>query len=354
MTCFNPLTLYFPKAKPIDFQEWPEQKQKSHNKAKFYPRKGYYSIEVPCGHCLGCRLDHADTWATRISIEAKNWDKNCFVTLTYNNPNLPKNGTLVKKDIQDFLKRLRYYHKGEKTWVNPKNGKIENPIRYFCCGEYGPKGGRPHYHMAIFNYKPDDLKLYKQNHCGQNLYMSAELQKIWGKGFVIIGELEPESASYIARYVQKKAGLQPKTRIYRWKPDGTKEQIKRKQERIDEFILMSTGVGIGRKWWEENKKFAKKWGYIPLKIDGKVKTKTIPRYFKKLWEAEDWEDYHIHRYENIKKAIENQNKIMETENYPNILNIEEIDRQHKWQQHLDKQERLLKARAWTLKRNNLI
>lgn len=354
MTCFNPITLYFPKAKPIDFPKWTEQEQKSHNKAKFYPRKGYYSIEVPCGHCLGCRLDHADTWATRISIEAKNWQKNCFITLTYNNPNLPKNGTLVKKDIQDFLKRLRYYHKGWESWDNPKNSKREAPIRYFCCGEYGPKGGRPHYHMALFNYRPDDLKFYKLNHRGDILYTSAELQKIWGKGFVIIGELEPESASYIARYVQKKAGIAPKTRIYKWKADGTRELRKRKQDKIDEFILMSTGVGIGRKWWEENKEFVKKWGYIPLKIDGKVKTKAIPRYFKKLWEKEDWEDYHMHRYENIKKSIENMEKILKSEEYPNTTGIFELDKEIRWRMHLEKVERGLKERAKTLKRNNFI
>ena len=149
-------------------------------------------------------------------MESKGWTKNCFVTLTYNNAldesgktNLPINEkvkmTLKKKDLQDFMKRLRYYEKGNQYWENPKNKKLEQPIRYFACGEYGPTNGRPHYHMALFNYMPTDLKPYKKNHNGDMLYMSPTLQKIWGKGFVIIGHLTPESASYIARYVQKKA-----------------------------------------------------------------------------------------------------------------------------------------------------
>ena len=86
--------------------------------------------------------------------------------------------TLVKKDIQDFLKRLRYHEKGYQSWENPKNNKIENPIRYLACGEYGTKGGRPHYHMALFNWKPNDLKPYKQNHNGDMLFTSHTLQQL--------------------------------------------------------------------------------------------------------------------------------------------------------------------------------
>lgn len=350
MTCFHPETIWVKNNLPIDYQEKTEKQQHQIKKVWFKPYPNTYEIEIPCGRCLGCRLDHADMWATRISMEAKGWQKNCFVTLTYNNNNLPKNKTLVKKDIQDFLKRLRYYEKGYEPWENPKNSKKENPIRYFACGEYGPKEGRPHYHMALFNYMPNDLKLYKQNHNGDNLYMSQDLQKIWGKGFVIIGMLSPESASYIARYVQKKAGIAPKTRIYKYNDKNqTKTIRKRKTEREQEFIIMSTGVGLGRKYWEENKEFIKKYQYISIKIKNKVKQKSIPRYFKKLWIKEDWKDYEFKKYENIKKAIEKRNEILKTEKWDKSFNNET-----KWKLHLEKQERILTAKATALKRDNII
>lgn len=290
-------------------------------------------------------------WTTRLTMESKQWKKNCFVTLTYNNVNLPKNQSLIKKDLQNFMKRLRYYEKGLQKWENPKNQKIEKPIRYFACGEYGPKGGRPHYHMAIFNYIPDDLKPYKQNHNDDMLYTSTKLQKIWGKGFVIIGHLEPQSASYIARYVQKKAGLNPKVRIYKYNNiTGEKTLKKQKKEKEDEFIIMSTGVGLGRKYWEENKEFIKKYKYIQVKTKEKVKQKSIPRYFKKLWENEDWEDYHINRYEDIKKGIEKQKSIIAVEKYEKGLDNDEI----KWTKHIKKQERGITEKAKALKRNNFI
>ena len=213
MTCFNPKYIYIkPKwelSVKDEYLQYKEQKRKKPDtpvpyeinqlKNTFRPRLDYYEMQIPCGRCIGCRLDHAGDWATRIWAETKTWKDNCFVTLTYNNEHLPKNETLVKKDVQDFFKRLLYHEEGREYWVNPITEKTEKPIRRFYCGEYGPKGGRPHYHTAIFNYKPKDLKLYKQNRSGDNLYTSKSLQEIWGKGFVIIGDLTYQSASYIAR-----------------------------------------------------------------------------------------------------------------------------------------------------------
>ena len=128
---------------------------------------------IPCGKCIGCRLDKANDWATRCTAEAKQWKTNCFITLTYNDEKIPKNNSLRKKDLKDFWKRLRYYHKGieKRYW----KGKEEYPIRYFSCGEYGGQTGRPHYHAGIFNWKPTDLKLYKTNIQGDKLYTSEEL-----------------------------------------------------------------------------------------------------------------------------------------------------------------------------------
>ena len=65
------------------------------------------AMEVACGQCLGCRLDHSRMWATRIIHEAESWDENCFITLTYNDDHLPSDGSLVKSDFQKFMKKLR-------------------------------------------------------------------------------------------------------------------------------------------------------------------------------------------------------------------------------------------------------
>jgi hypothetical protein len=100
-----------------------------------------YAVVVPCGQCLGCRLDKANDWAIRCVHEAKLHLHNCFITLTYNDDCLPADGSLHREHLQLFFKRLRRYldyHDNSK-------------IRFLCCGEYGDLNRRPHYHILCFS-----------------------------------------------------------------------------------------------------------------------------------------------------------------------------------------------------------
>jgi len=107
----------------------------------------------------------------------------CFVTLTYDDQNLPKGGNLDISHTQKWLKRLRKELSPEK-------------IRYFLVGEYGDENQRPHYHAAIFGLDPV--------HVGLNDSTSGLVNKTWGKGHTYVGTLTKDSASYIAGYVTKK------------------------------------------------------------------------------------------------------------------------------------------------------
>lgn len=365
MTCFKPLKAW--KQTKADL-EIPAKDYYALKKISFRPVQGRQEIEIPCGHCLGCRLDHANMWATRMTMESKSWKKNCFITLTYNTPNLPinKNGlaTLIKKDVQDFMKRLRYHHKGNEKWTHPIKGKEEYPIRFFGCGEYGPKGGRPHYHLAIFNWEPDDLVLYKLNKHGQPIFKSKSLQNIWGKGFVTVEEFNYQTAAYISRYVQKKAGIEPQKREYTGEirqelaideRNGNIWQkfirtIKpKKQLKEPEFILMSRGVGIGRMYWEENKDKIKKNTGILIKIKDHVVQKPIPKYFKKLWEQENWVEYYRYKYEQEKDGKKRKIEIINRVKLPDGTSNE-----LKWEFYLETQHKILKDKAKYLKRNEFI
>lgn len=157
---------------------------------------------LPCGKCVGCRLDKARDWATRCVLESRQWSDNWFLTLTYDDDHVPKGFysdpdtgialqslTLRKSDLQKFWKRLRK--------------EFQPPIRYFCCGEYGESTFRPHYHAIVYNLPLKDLEFYSTSDFG-NLYTSKTLDSIWKNGSVKIGQVTYQSASYVARYTAKK------------------------------------------------------------------------------------------------------------------------------------------------------
>ena len=151
--------------------------------------KYFAPFPVPCGKCYGCRLEYSRQWAVRMVLESQLHMFNYFLTLSYDPAHLPAMGTVVKKDLQDFHKRLRIHYK--------RNFNHEN-IRYYCCGEYGEKKGRPHYHGIYFNLPIHDLELYKES-AGNKYYRSKTIEKIWGNGMIIIANVTFESCGYVDR-----------------------------------------------------------------------------------------------------------------------------------------------------------
>lgn len=166
-------------------------------------------MEVPCGYCLGCRLDYSRMWAMRIVREASLHEYNggnSFITLTYRDESacdeeqleqglhVPDDWSLNERHMQLFIKRLRK-HFGEQK------------IRYFYAGEYGRcckhgidvdrvgcplcNVGRPHYHLCLFNGSFNDLEAY-QSDGDITRYTSPTLERLWGYGFVDVGELKTE------------------------------------------------------------------------------------------------------------------------------------------------------------------
>jgi len=223
MACFHPLQAFRDSSGQIRFDE----------KTNGDP------LQLPCGQCLGCRLEHSRQWAMRCVHEASLHQDNVFITLTYNDENIPLDGSLLKSDFQKFIRKLR---------------KAERPkkIRYFHCGEYGDNTNRPHYHAILFGFNFDDWLYLHDSNSGNPIYTSPTLEKIWAKGFVTVGTVTFESAAYIARYVikklngplkdqvNKKTGLKPYERYHPF----TGEII----SVLPEYCTMSRRPGIGRDW----------------------------------------------------------------------------------------------------------
>lgn len=201
----------------------------------------YATHWLPCGTCLGCREQQAATWAVRLRHETRSHSHSTFLTLTYDDENLPDG--LDKTHLQRFWKRLR------KT--------TPNKLKYFACGEYGDKTKRPHYHAAVFNLDKygDERKYDTENEESQLL------TETWGKGRVLRSELTPARISYVAGYVLKKAGY--KKQIY-CDEDGVELQAP--------FRKMSTALG---KDWLKKYDEDLKHGYVQDE-DRKL---PIPRYY---------------------------------------------------------------------------
>ena len=206
-------------------------------------------LNVPCGQCIGCRLDRSQQWAIRCIHEASQYENNCFITLTYDDEHLPNPATLKIKHFQDFMKRLRKRYVGknpcDKTrepdaW---KAWQLANSIRFYHCGEYGETFGRPHYHACIFNHDFGDKELWKNSN-ENPLYTSAALGELWPQGFSSLGLVSLQSAAYVARYILKKISGDPAQSHY--------ESICPKTGEISqlapEYTTMSRRPGLGTTW----------------------------------------------------------------------------------------------------------
>jgi len=249
---------------------------------EFLPRSAQaWHFFLPCGQCLGCRLERSRQWAVRCVHESRLHDRNCFITLTYRDDSLPAGLSLDYLDFQRFMKYLRKDFAPER-------------VRFFMSGEYTEPGddtlgdiffdryghrslGRPHFHAVLFGITFDDGVLFGSD-SGVKLFTSARLDRLWRKGFSTFGELTFESAAYVARYCVKKVTGDLAVDHYRRVVSGG--------ELVDiepEFSGCSLRPGIGFRWIDR---------YFPeVALNGTVISRGrevgAPRFYMKRLEAFD-------------------------------------------------------------------
>lgn len=224
-------------------------------------------LKIPCHQCTGCRIDHGSGWAVRLMHEAKFHFCCSFLTLTHDQEHLPEHGSLVKRDIQLFYKRLRKEYPGLK-------------IRHFTVGEYGEKTQRAHYHAIVFGVAfLEDRKPHSKNRFGDQLYTSATLDRIWGKGSCQIGTVTSTSCAYVAGYAFKKINGKRADEHYRRVDPRTGETWLLQKE----FALMSTRPGIGYKHYENYRDQMYSRGSVIVK----GRQVPIPKYYDRLLKRDD-------------------------------------------------------------------
>lgn len=257
-------------------------------------------IKLPCGQCIGCRLDKSISWATRCMHEASMHKENCFLTLTYGETD---EISLNYTDYQKFMKALRHRFP-------------EKHIRFFMVGEYGldqddvnagmrnPGLGRQHFHALIFGHDFKDREFLKTTGSGEKIWRSETLEKLWSHGFSSVADLTFESAAYCARYSLKKVTGEKAEEHYVkvCKYTGEIKPVK------PEFINMSRRPGIGAKWLEKYKTDVYPHDNLKVLTKNGIKTVSVPAYYDKLLEEKEpdlLEEIKLRRIENAKRHEDN-------------------------------------------------
>lgn len=241
-------------------------------------------ITVPCGKCPACLTNRRNDWAVRLKIEHKHATSSYFITLTYDENNIRYNEfvdletgeiryqpTVVKSDLQKFIKRIRKY----------------SECRYYAVGEYGTHTRRPHYHILLFNY--DVNELYR-------------LQSSWPFGFIQIGTISDNSIMYVCKYHVNRTDY----------PEHANPS----------FALMSRRPGIGAIYGNKMFEFHDGYDKYYYPDHGGVKRR-LPRYLRdKIYSKEsienltsffngveyDVKEYDEQRLELIRRFQEKNNK----------------------------------------------
>lgn len=251
-------------------------------------------IQIPCNRCMGCRIQKVRMWSARMIHESRLYSDNSFITLSYSDAALPPGQTLVKRDVQLFVKRLR-------KALEPKK------IRFFLCGEYGERTFRPHYHGIFFNYWPADAKR-EGSRDGHAFFSSESLARHWGLGFVDIGNVNADTCQYTAGYITKKI-TGPRASEHYQRIDAISGELISVEP---EFALMSRRPGIGRGWIENN--LGDIYPADHTVLNG-VPAKT-PAYYDKVLKAKDPELHDKVTYRRLlgarKRAADNTPERRET------------------------------------------
>lgn len=250
-------------------------------------------IQIPCGQCIGCRLDKQRDWAVRIDHEARQHPHSVFLTLTYTDENLPAHGSLSLSHCQLFLKRLRKHYAPHR-------------YRYILNGEYGPQTLRPHYHVILFNHFSADRKLWapsdKQGYGAS--YTAPTLEQIWGLGRVIEQDYCPGNGRYIASHCVKRLSAERAAPLLERVNPYTGEI----NSVLPEFWTMSRRPGIGAGYFSRHG--AALWTHDNVIYDGRPVT--VPKYYDRLRDHHDAKRMENVRYSRILKAREPQRRANNT------------------------------------------
>lgn len=274
-----------------------------------------YIIQIPCGKCIGCRLDYSRSWADRMTYHVFGKEDNSwFLTLTYDDYHIQD---LDHNAVYDIYS-LNYDHVRDGFIKRLRNKYRDCHIDFYLSGEYGDSSFRPHFHAILYNLPLDDLEFWKVNDQGDPLYTSDIIHSIWQRGFCSVSRFSWLGAAYTASYVEKKR-------------DGRKLCEYTALDLAPEKCLCSRRPGIAYDYYFDHANDL--WNNNGLSVSRSVNKSGhlgIPRYFRKLCEKtgvgqEAFLDYQFRQLErsNVLNPFKVDNSSFDLDNVANMLRFEE-------------------------------
>ena len=252
------------------------------NPSRHYCNDMPKKIAVPCGHCADCQRNKHNEWFFRCMVEYNRvrslGGAVYFITLTYNNDNLPyftlPDGTkcqgFSRRHVHNFMKYFRILLK--------KRHLQHKEIKYLICSEYGSHTRRPHYHGLLF----------VSYHIPNNTLLDV-LRTAWHYGFVIVAKqglevVSPSGVRYASKYVCKDLAFEKHNPAFERFIDCDFAERKARLEPYKEYLPKHyQSVGFGESWIDDLKMqedIAKYLAANRVELDlGKHEVFKIPRYY---------------------------------------------------------------------------
>jgi len=261
-------------------------------------------ITVPCGSCMPCKVNTAQDWRFRIDSEFKIAESAHFLTFTYADDTITRNdlghGVLIKKDMQDFFKRLRKSTDTLEKSILAGIGFNEEmrfpKIRYYAVGEYGETTSRPHYHAIVFNVPLEVLK---------------NLRNIWNNGHVYIGTVTAASILYCTKYITK-----------------IDTRNMKELELTDPFHIMSKGLGANYVN-DQTKEYHSRFQSM-MSVNKKYSARLPSYYMNKIHDPED-----AARQTKLKQYKQKRKRDAQLYEQEQINDYREMSKDWTAQQHID-------------------
>lgn len=243
-------------------------------------------LQLPCGTCLGCRSTRAQHWSLRCRLEAAHHIHTSIATLTYDEQALPP--TLQKRALQLWMKRLRQ--------------ETKKRIRYFACGEYGERFGRPHYHAILFGIREDSRAIQGtwSRHDPACTYCSDNQKRFCVNkiplGNVYTDNVSPEAINYVTGYTAKKLGWINKDESERL--DASTGELFTYQP---PFQIMSRGGRNGHGLGSRAREHYKSWATYAVNDGVHL---SVPRYYKEAYKQQATQlEQEDNQFEKYKKSL---------------------------------------------------